>query len=102
MEPADILVHECTFLAENADKADEYLHSTTLGALENALNSKSRFLALTHYSARIDDIGKAGSEVIQNLGGKEPPICTLNDGDRLQISEDGDIKHLIKKGNGWE
>ena len=102
MEPADILVHECTFLAENSDKADEYLHSTTLGALENALNSKSRFLALTHYSARIDEISKAGSEVIQNLGGKELPICALNDGDRLQISEDGDIKHLVKKDNGWQ
>ena len=102
MEPADILVHECTFLAENTDKADEYLHSTTLGALENALNSKSRFLALTHYSARIDEISKAGSEVIQNLGGKELPICTLNDGDRLQISEDGDIRHLVKKDNGWQ
>ena len=102
MEPADILVHECTFLVENTDKADEYLHSTTLGALENALNSKSRFLALTHYSARIDDISKAGSEVIQNLGGKELPICTLNDGDRLQISEDGDIKHLVKKDDGWQ
>ena len=102
MEPADILVHECTFLVENTDKADEYLHSTTLGALENALNSKSRFLALTHYSARIDDISKAGSEVIQNMEGKELPICTLNDGDRLQISEDGDIKHLVKKDNGWQ
>ena len=102
MEPADILVHECTFLVENTDKADEYLHSTTLGALENALNSKSRFLALTHYSARIDDISKAGSEVIQNMEGKELPICTLKDGDRLQISEDGDIRHLVKKDNGWQ
>lgn len=101
MDQADVLVHECTYLSEHLDKASEYMHSTTLGALENALASNSKFLALTHYSARIDDISEALTEVTQNLEHNQLGVCALNDGDRIVLSEDGIIRHLVKTETGW-
>ena len=77
------------------------MHSTTLGALENALASNSKFLALTHYSARIDDISDALNEVKGNLGDSEIGLCALNDGDRIILSEDGIVQHLAKTKAGW-
>lgn len=101
MEGADVLVHECTYLSQHSEKASEYMHSTTLGALENALASNSKFLALTHYSARIDDVSDALNEVKGNLGDSEIGLCALNDGDRIILSEDGIVQHLAKKETGW-
>lgn len=49
---ADILIHDATFSAEEAEKAHETGHSTTRDAAEMARQAHVRCLALTHLSGR--------------------------------------------------
>ena len=49
---ADLLVHEATFLTEDAARARETLHSTARQAAELAAEAEVGLLALTHLSSR--------------------------------------------------
>ena len=49
---ADVLVHEATFAAEEAERARETSHSTATQAAELARDAAARLLAITHISSR--------------------------------------------------
>ncbi|MFC4597646.1 ribonuclease Z [Cohnella hongkongensis] len=49
---ADLLVHEATFAADLAEKADLYGHSTALQAAETARAAGAARLLMTHFSSR--------------------------------------------------
>jgi len=59
---ADVLVHEATFGADLAEKADMYGHSTSLQAAEVAKSAGAARLLLTHFSARYGPEGLAELE----------------------------------------
>ena len=52
---ADLLVHDCTFAEEEAERARETFHATAVGAARCALDAGARRLVLTHISARYAD-----------------------------------------------
>jgi ribonuclease Z len=52
---ADVLICESTFLEENTDLAEKYLHMTAQGAAEVAKKAGVKLLLLTHFSARYRD-----------------------------------------------
>jgi ribonuclease Z len=49
---ADLLVHEATFLDEEAERAGETAHTTALAAARLASEAEVKLLALTHVSPR--------------------------------------------------
>jgi ribonuclease Z len=49
---ADLLVHEATFIEEDAERAAETSHSTALAAARLAVEAEVKMLALTHVSPR--------------------------------------------------
>ncbi|RED55505.1 ribonuclease Z [Cohnella lupini] len=61
---ADMLVHEATFLADLAEKAGEYGHSTSIQAAETARKAGAKRLLITHFSSRYkqEDLAELESE----------------------------------------
>lgn len=93
----DILVHEATHLIANEDKAKMWNHSTSLDAARHASISKSKVLALTHYSSRIDDINLVQEEA------KQLHKCSIacKDGDIFTVSKEGVIS-MNRRDEGWK
>ena len=64
-----VLIHESTYVNEDADKAEKNSHSTSSDAARIALQSNSKQLILTHFSTRyttFDDLLKQAEEIFEN------------------------------------
>jgi ribonuclease Z len=77
---ADLLVHEATFTAEEAERAAETGHSTALAAAELAARAEVRLLALTHVSPRY-----AGPELRDEARAAFAETIVPRDFDRVEV-----------------
>jgi ribonuclease Z len=77
---ADLLVHDGTFLAEDAERAAETGHSTARDAAEVARAAGARMLALTHLSNRY-----FGPEVVREARAVFPATVVPRDFDIIAI-----------------
>ena len=93
----DLLIHEATFLQEHSDIANEHLHSTASGAARTAIECEAKHLALTHFSARLEN----GNKSLIEASEIHSSVVTLSDGDRLILDNDCNLKHLQKSTEGW-
>ena len=88
---ADLLVHEATFMEEDAERAAETRHSTAAQAAELAAAAEVRMLALTHISPRY-----AGGQVRDEARGAFENVIVPRDFDRVELPfpERGDPVHI--------
>lgn len=77
---ADVLVHEATFLDEEAERARETFHSTARQAAEVARDAEVRLLALTHVSSRY-----AGGELRDEARAIFPATEAPRDFDTIEV-----------------
>jgi ribonuclease Z len=77
---ADLLVHEATFLDEEAERARQTLHSTARQAAELARDAEVRLLALTHVSSRY-----AGGELRDEARAIFPATEAARDFDTIDV-----------------
>jgi ribonuclease Z len=77
---ADLLVHEATFLEEDAERAHETRHSTAAGAAGLAAAAGARMLALTHVSPRY-----SGSQIRDEARPAFENVVVPRDFDRIEI-----------------
>ena len=77
---ADLLVHEATFMQEDAERAAETRHSTAAQAAELAAAANVRMLALTHISPRY-----AGGQVRDEAREAFSNVIVPRDFDRVEI-----------------
>jgi ribonuclease BN (tRNA processing enzyme) len=89
---ADVLVHEATFLEEEADRASETGHTTALQAGRLAREAGVRLLALTHISTR-----HPGREILAEARSEFPAAVLPRDFDSIEVplAERGE-PHLVK------
>jgi ribonuclease Z len=89
---ADVLVHEATFLEEEADRAAETGHTTALQAGRLAREAGVRLLALTHISTR-----HPGREILAEARSEFPGAVLPRDFDAIEVplAERGE-PHLVK------
>jgi ribonuclease Z len=88
---ADLLVHEATFMEEDAERAAETRHSTAAQAAELAAAADVRMLALTHISPRY-----AGGQVRDEARSAFENVVVPRDFDRVEIPfpERGEPVHI--------
>jgi ribonuclease Z len=88
---ADLLVHEATFMEEDAERAAETRHSTAAQAAELAAAAAVRMLALTHISPRYSG-GQVRDEAREHFENTVVP----RDFDRVEIPfpERGEPVHV--------
>ena len=91
----DVLIHEATFLHEDADRAAEKAHSTSVQAAQLAAESRTKLLALTHLSSRYHgrEIEREATEIFSNS-------FVAKDFDRIEIPvEEKGAPHLVREKN---
>jgi ribonuclease Z len=88
---ADLLVHEATFMDEEAPRARETGHSTARGAGQLAAEAEVALLALTHVSSRY-----GGGELRDEARAAFAPTIVPRDFDRVEIPlpERGGPEHV--------
>ncbi len=88
---ADLLVHEATFMEDEAERAAETRHSTARAAGELAAAAEVGLLALTHVSPRY-----AGGELRDEARAAFPNTVVPRDFDRIEIPfpERGEPVHV--------
>lgn len=67
-EDSTLLIHESTYVSEDADKAEENFHSTSADAAKIAKLSNTKQLVLTHFSTRYtttDTLIKEAKEIFE-------------------------------------
>ena len=101
LESCDVLIHEATFLDAWSEHASNYLHSTASGAARTAKACGTKHLVLTHFGARIKDTDEMIAEAQGQLDGADISLTAASDGDRILLSNDGDITHLVWGEQGW-
>lgn len=79
---ADLLIHECTFDDNAAERAAERLHSTPSVAAEVALKAGARRLVLTHIGARYRD----PTILLAQAKAKFPDVSVAEDLMRLSLT----------------
>jgi len=77
---ADLLVHEATFIHEDAERAAETSHSTALAAASLAAEAEVKMLALTHVSPRY-----SGGELRDEARGQFENTIVPRDFDSVEI-----------------
>lgn len=77
---ADLLVHEATFMTEDAERAHETRHSTAAGAARVADEAGVRMLALTHVSPRY-----SGGQIRDEARPLFENVVVPRDFDRVEI-----------------
>jgi len=91
---ADLLVHEASFLAEEAERARETMHSTATDAAEVARLAGVRLLALTHVSPRY-----FGPELAAEAQQVFPDTVVPRDFDVIEVPfRERGAPHLVKAG----
>ena len=91
---AELLVHEATFLAEEAERARETMHSTAAEAAEVARLAQVRLLALTHVSPRY-----FGPEVAAEACEVFPDTVVPRDFDLIEVPfPERGAPRLVKRG----
>jgi ribonuclease Z len=88
---ADLLVHEATFMEEDAERAAETRHSTAAQAAELAAAASVRMLALTHISPRY-----SGGQMRDEARTAFENVIVPRDFDRVEIPfpERGEPVHI--------
>ncbi|MFB9824462.1 ribonuclease Z [Halobaculum roseum] len=82
-EDADLLVHDATFLDEDADRARETAHSTAVEAAQIARRAGAKRLALTHLSSRY--AGRANRLEREAAGVFDGEVFFPDDGTRIEV-----------------
>jgi ribonuclease Z len=91
---ADLLVHEASFLTEEAERARETMHSTAAGAADVARLAQVRLLALTHVSPRYfgQELADEAREIFEDT-------VVPRDFDVIEIPfPERGVPRLVKKG----
>ena len=57
---------------------------------------------LTHFGARIKDTDEMIAEAQSQLGDTDITLSAAGDGDRILVSDSGQISHLVWSEQGWK